>query len=108
VVAFPSSQAYNPGARCPDSEVSIGTHDPPIRHHGAERGTHVEMQPFVVAVSEETLTDLQERLARTRSPDKVANAHWEYGTNLAYLKEGAGCSSRLKRPVSQTTKARTF
>jgi hypothetical protein len=47
----------------------------------------MEKEPFVVAVSEGTLTDLRERLARTRWPNEVANAHWEYGTNLAYLKE---------------------
>jgi hypothetical protein len=47
----------------------------------------MEKEPFVVAVSEETLADLRERLARTRWPNEVANAQWEYGTNLAYLKE---------------------
>ena len=47
----------------------------------------MEKESFVIAVSEETLADLRERLARTRWPDEVANPHWEYGTNLAYLKE---------------------
>jgi pimeloyl-ACP methyl ester carboxylesterase len=47
----------------------------------------MEKELFVVAVSEETLADLRERLARTRWPNEVANAQWEYGTNLAYLKE---------------------
>jgi hypothetical protein len=45
----------------------------------------MEKEPFVVAVGDETLADLRERLARTRWPDEV-NAHWQYGTNLAYLK----------------------
>ena len=44
-------------------------------------------QPFSVAISDETLTDLQERLARVRWPDDFANSQWEYGTNLGYLKE---------------------
>src|SRR5262249_13251949 len=35
----------------------------------------------------ETLVDLRERLARTRWPGDFANANWEYGTNLRYLKE---------------------
>src|SRR5215475_3216553 len=47
----------------------------------------MEKASFVVAISEETLADLRERLARTRWPNEVANTHWEYGTNLAYLKE---------------------
>src|SRR5215510_1127401 len=44
-------------------------------------------EPFVVAVPEDTLTDLRERLARTRWPDEIGNDNWQYGTNLAYLKE---------------------
>jgi hypothetical protein len=55
--------------------------------HGIWRGTSVEKEAFVVDVNEETLTDLQERLARTWWPDEVANALWDYGTNLAYLTE---------------------
>jgi pimeloyl-ACP methyl ester carboxylesterase len=44
-------------------------------------------EPFKVAVPAATLVDLRERLARTRWPDDFANAGWEYGTNLEYLKE---------------------
>ena len=44
-------------------------------------------QPFSVAIPDETLTDLQERLARVRWPGDFANSQWEYGTNLEYLKE---------------------
>jgi hypothetical protein len=44
-------------------------------------------EPFVIAVSEETLTDLRERLARTRWPEEIGNDQWQYGTNLTYLKE---------------------
>jgi pimeloyl-ACP methyl ester carboxylesterase len=45
------------------------------------------MQTFTVDISQQTLDDLHERLARTRWPDEVQNADWDYGTNLAYLKE---------------------
>ena len=48
------------------------------------------IQPFQVAVPEEVITDLRERLERTRWPDEVAGAGWEYGTNLGYLKELVG------------------
>ncbi len=43
--------------------------------------------PFTIHIEQETLTDLQERLARTRWTDEVSGAGWEYGTNLAYLKQ---------------------
>ena len=44
-------------------------------------------EPSVVAVPEDTLVDLRERLARTRWPDEIGNDTWQYGTQLAYLKE---------------------
>jgi pimeloyl-ACP methyl ester carboxylesterase len=44
-------------------------------------------QPFTVTVSEATLADLRERLAKTRWPKDFANDHWEYGTNLTFLRE---------------------
>ncbi len=44
-------------------------------------------EPFTIAVPEETLSDLRERLVKTHWPHDFANDNWEYGTNLAYLKE---------------------
>jgi pimeloyl-ACP methyl ester carboxylesterase len=44
-------------------------------------------EPLTIAIPEETLTDLRERLARTRWPRDFANDQWQYGTNSAYLKE---------------------
>ena len=43
--------------------------------------------PFVIEVPENTLTDLRERLARTRWPHDFANEDWKYGTNADYLKQ---------------------
>ena len=43
--------------------------------------------PFRIAVPEAVLTDLRERLARTRFPDEIEGSGWTYGTNLAYLRE---------------------
>jgi pimeloyl-ACP methyl ester carboxylesterase len=43
--------------------------------------------PFEVNVPQATLDDLRDRLARTRWPDEVNGAGWNYGTNLAYLRE---------------------
>ncbi|WP_330633227.1 epoxide hydrolase family protein [Halocatena halophila] len=43
--------------------------------------------PFDVHVPQETLDDMQARLANTRWPDEISGAEWEYGTNLSYMKE---------------------
>jgi len=43
--------------------------------------------PFRINVPEATLKDLKERLAKTRFPSEIDQSGWEYGTNLAYLKE---------------------
>lgn len=45
------------------------------------------VQPFRVAVPAAALDDLGERLARTRLPDEIPDSGWDYGTNLAYLRE---------------------
>lgn len=45
------------------------------------------VEPFKVAVPDEVLADLRTRLDRTRFPDEVPGTGWEYGANLAYLRE---------------------
>ncbi len=45
------------------------------------------LAPFVVAVPAATLDDLRERLGHTRWPDEVEGAGWDYGANLAYMRE---------------------
>jgi pimeloyl-ACP methyl ester carboxylesterase len=50
----------------------------------------MDVRPFEVQVTEEILYDLQARLARTRWPDEFTDSGWDYGTNLAYLKELVG------------------
>jgi pimeloyl-ACP methyl ester carboxylesterase len=42
--------------------------------------------PFRIDVPEATLTDLKERLSKTRFPSEIEGSGWDYGTNLAYLK----------------------
>lgn len=46
---------------------------------------HIER--FRVEVSDAALTDLHERLARTRWPDQLPGSRWDYGTDTAYLRE---------------------
>jgi pimeloyl-ACP methyl ester carboxylesterase len=44
-------------------------------------------EPFTIAVPNAVLTDLRERLARTRWPDQLPGTGWDYGTDTAYLKD---------------------
>lgn len=46
----------------------------------------MEPQPFTVAVPDEILADLRERLARVRWPDAPPGAGWAYGTDVDYLR----------------------
>jgi len=43
------------------------------------------MQPFIIDIGQGLLDDLRMRLARTRWPDAVLEAGWDYGADLAYL-----------------------
>jgi pimeloyl-ACP methyl ester carboxylesterase len=47
----------------------------------------VDIHPFTVEVPQAALDDLRTRLAHTRWPDEISGAGWNYGTNLAYLKD---------------------
>ena len=47
----------------------------------------MEATHFHIDIPESSLTDLHDRLKHTRWPDELNNSGWEYGTNLAYLKE---------------------
>jgi microsomal epoxide hydrolase len=47
----------------------------------------VLVQRFKIEVSDAVLTDLAERLARTRFPDQLEGAGWDYGTELSYARE---------------------
>jgi microsomal epoxide hydrolase len=46
----------------------------------------MDVQPYSIAVADEVLADLRRRIASARWPDEVADAGWDYGTNLDYLK----------------------
>ena len=47
----------------------------------------MSIQAFTIHLAQSALDELQERLGRTRWPDEVEGAGWDYGTNLGYLKE---------------------
>ena len=44
-------------------------------------------EPFALHVADDAITDLRERLARTRFPDQAPGAPWAYGTDVAYMQE---------------------
>ncbi len=44
------------------------------------------IRPFKIEVPEAAVADLRERLLRTRWPDQIDGAGWDYGTELATLK----------------------
>jgi len=43
-------------------------------------------QPFSLRVPDDAITDLRERLARTRFPDQAPGDPWAYGTSVDYLR----------------------
>ena len=48
-------------------------------------------EPFTIAIADEAIADLQDRLQRTRWPTEFRpEAGWQYGTNQAYLKQLCG------------------
>lgn len=42
---------------------------------------------FQVNISQKLLDDLQDRLKNTRWPDEIPGSGWDYGSNLAYVKQ---------------------
>ena len=46
----------------------------------------VAIEPFTIAVDEAALSDLRDRIRRTRWPDHVAGSDWTYGTDPEFLR----------------------
>lgn len=47
----------------------------------------IKPRPFKINIPQATLDDLEQRLGRTRWPDQIEGAGWDYGSNLDYIKE---------------------
>src|SRR5205809_2367903 len=47
----------------------------------------LHITPFSIHIEPEILSDLQERIRKTRWPDQAPSAHWEQGTDLEYLRQ---------------------
>lgn len=46
----------------------------------------IAIEPFTIAVDEAVLSDLHDRIRRTRWPNQIAGSGWDYGTNPEYLR----------------------
>ena len=46
-----------------------------------------EVRDYKINVADSVLTDLRERLERTRLPDQIPDTGWEYGSDRAYMDE---------------------
>ena len=46
-----------------------------------------DFSPFVISISDQQITDLNNRIANTRWPDAETTADWNQGVPLAYVKE---------------------
>jgi pimeloyl-ACP methyl ester carboxylesterase len=57
------------------------------RGQAQEGGARPRVERFRIDVSDAVLTDLEERLARTRWPDQLPGTDWTYGADTAYLRE---------------------
>src|SRR5262245_42107298 len=51
------------------------------------RAADDDVRPFRIQVQDAVLEDLNQRLDRTRWPDTIDQSGWEYGVDLAYMRE---------------------
>ena len=46
----------------------------------------IVIEPFTIAVDEALLSDLRDRIKRTRWPEHMARSGWDYGVDPEYLR----------------------
>jgi hypothetical protein len=63
------------------------------------------IKPFRIDIPQADLDDLTDRLARTRWPNEIADAGWDYGFPLARLKELAEQPRRGRPPGRRPLRA---
>ena len=47
----------------------------------------MSVQPFEISIPDEVLEDMHQRIGNTRWPDEIPDTDWDYGSNMAYIKE---------------------
>jgi epoxide hydrolase len=45
------------------------------------------IEPFSIPFSQSAVDDLRGRLERTRWPDEIPGANWQYGVDLSFLQQ---------------------
>ena len=68
-----------------DPSGNSGTVASPVSAEGQPDAEAI--RPFTIEIADEVLTDLNDRLARTRLPDEIPGTGWDYGANRAYVEE---------------------
>lgn len=53
----------------------------------AGSGGPLRSEPFSIHIDEKVLTDLKDRIGRTRWPDQLPDIDWQQGTELVYLRQ---------------------
>ncbi|MEO8696863.1 MAG: epoxide hydrolase family protein [Acidimicrobiales bacterium] len=53
----------------------------------AQPGAAQALQPFRITITDAELADLRERLHDARLPDQIPGTGWDFGTDMAYLRE---------------------
>jgi Epoxide hydrolase N terminus len=54
---------------------------------GMSSSQSIRIEPFTIAVADAVLSDLRNRIRRTRWPDQVDGSGWAYGVDGGYLRE---------------------
>lgn len=55
--------------------------------HARGSGATMPLRPYEIAVPDEVLDDLRDRLRRTRWPEPIPGTGWELGADVAYVRE---------------------
>ncbi len=72
----------------PSGEPGTGAVQPPsVAATTPDASDPSAIRPFEIHVPDEVLDDLQMRLARTRLPEPLDSAGWDYGTPVSYMAE---------------------
>ena len=66
--------------------IGAGVLSAAVVHAQGSNGSDA-VTPFRIQIPDSVLTDLKQRLSQARFADEFTEADWNYGTNLAYLRE---------------------
>ena len=70
--------------------LAMSLNQPGLQAQATRGSDSAEIVPYKIVIDDGVINDLKVRLARTRFPDEIPGTGWEYGTNLAYLRDLVG------------------